>query len=76
MRKILLSLFAFLIVTHTATPLLAQDIHFSQFWMSPLIQNPANAGGEEDIRAILNYRDQWKSIGTPYKTFNASFDMA
>jgi type IX secretion system PorP/SprF family membrane protein len=54
----------------------SQDIHFSQYWMTPLVQNPAHAGSEEHMRTILNYRDQWKSIGTPYRTINASFDMA
>jgi len=76
MRKLLPILLTALIPVFSNPDLQAQDIHFSQFWMSPLIQNPANAGGEENIRAILNYRDQWRSIGTPYKTFNASFDMA
>ena len=54
----------------------SQDIHFSQYWMTPLVQNPAHAGSEEHMRTILNYRDQWKSIATPYRTVNASFDMA
>ncbi len=54
----------------------SQDIHFSQYWLTPLVQNPSHAGSEEDMRTILNYRDQWKSIGTPYRTVNASFDMA
>ena len=52
-----------------------QDIHFSQFWMAPLIQNPAMAGAMYDMEGILNYKSQWGSIASPYKTYNASFDM-
>lgn len=54
----------------------SQDIHFSQYWLTPLVQNPSHAGTDEHIRAIINYRDQWKSIGTPYRTVSASLDMA
>jgi type IX secretion system PorP/SprF family membrane protein len=53
----------------------AQDLHFSQFYMSPLTQNPAMAGANYDMQAIVNYKDQWQSVTTPYKTLAASFDM-
>jgi type IX secretion system PorP/SprF family membrane protein len=53
----------------------SQDIHYSQFWMSPLLQNPAFAGLNHDLQAIVNYKNQWASVASPYKTFNASFDM-
>jgi type IX secretion system PorP/SprF family membrane protein len=53
----------------------AQDIHFSQFYMSPLTQNPGMAGVNHDMQALINYKDQWKSVATPYKTVAASFDM-
>src|SRR5258705_12244161 len=46
----------------------AQDIHFSQFYMSPLNQNPALSGAVYDLQAGLNYKDQWKSVNSPYKT--------
>lgn len=55
---------------------LAQDIHFSQFWMAPVNQNPALAGAFYDKEGILNYKNQWGSVSSPYKTFNASYDMA
>ncbi len=63
-----------LTVTVTAT-LTAQDIHFSQFTMAPLLQNPALSGADHDMRASINYKDQWRSVASPYKTFSASFDM-
>jgi len=53
-----------------------QDVHFSQFFSSPLTINPANAGiFNGDFRGILNYRNQWSSVTTPYTTMAASFDM-
>lgn len=53
----------------------SQDIHFSQFWMSPLLQNPALVGANYDMQAIINYKDQWRSVASPYKTYNLSYDM-
>ncbi len=54
----------------------AQDIHFSQFYSTPLLQNPANAGFFNcDYRLVANYRNQWRSITVPYTTFHASGDI-
>lgn len=56
----------------------AQDLHFSQYFNTPLLINPANTGFEPDADWRLggNYRDQWASITTnPYKTFNIWGDM-
>lgn len=53
----------------------AQDIHFTQADMTPLLVNPANAGTEYDIRAILNYRSQWTSANAPFKSMMAAYDM-
>lgn len=53
----------------------SQDIHFSQFYVSPLLLNPAQAGAEHDMRAIINYKNQWNSVTTPYTTNNFSWDM-
>src|ERR1700729_1750025 len=52
-----------------------QDIHFSQFMMDPLQQNPAMAGADHDLEANLNYKNQWSSVAIPYKTIAASYDM-
>jgi len=57
------------------TCLFSQDIHFARFWMTPLLLNPAQAGAEHDMRTIINYRNQWNSVATPYSTANVSFDM-
>lgn len=55
--------------------MISQDIHFSQFFMAPLSQNPALAGYNHDYQVILNYKTQWQSVSAPYKTMAGSFDM-
>jgi type IX secretion system PorP/SprF family membrane protein len=55
----------------------AQDLHFSQFFNSPLTTNPANTGfiPDADYRLSAQYRDQWSAIMTvPYKTMSISGD--
>jgi type IX secretion system PorP/SprF family membrane protein len=55
----------------------AQDLHFSQFYNSPLTCNPANTGfmPDADFRLGMNYRRQWASIPVPYKTMSAFGDV-
>jgi type IX secretion system PorP/SprF family membrane protein len=53
----------------------AQDVHFSQFYMTPLLLNPAEAGARHDMQGVLNYRNQWSSVSNPYTTANLSWDM-
>lgn len=49
--------------------LVAQDLHFSQFYEAPLTRNPALAGlFEGDIRVQMVYRNQWGSVTNPYQT--------
>lgn len=46
-----------------------QDLHFSQFFETPLLRNPALAGlFEGDVRAQMVYRNQWGSVTNPYQT--------
>ena len=61
-----------------AVSLHSQDLHFSQFFNSPLTTNPANTGfiPDGDYRLGINYRNQWSSIMTlPYKTMSAFGDV-
>jgi type IX secretion system PorP/SprF family membrane protein len=55
----------------------AQDLHFSQYYNSPLTNNPANTGFIPDgnYRIGINYRDQWATIPVPYKTMSAFGDF-
>lgn len=57
---------------------IAQDLHFSQYFNSPLLINPANTGfiPDGDYRLGINYRNQWASVtNNPYKTFSAFGDV-
>ncbi len=56
--------------------LLAQDIHFTQFYNAPLSLNPSNAGLiKGKFRAGVNSKNQWSSVTKPYQTIAAYFDM-
>jgi type IX secretion system PorP/SprF family membrane protein len=65
------------LLTIVTTNVNAQDIHLSQFWNTPMLQNASFAGKSEgDIRAVVNHRSQWGSVtSNPFKTFGANFDM-
>lgn len=60
----------------SADTLKAQDVHFSQFRETPVFLNPGNTALDRDVRVILNYKDQWRSVASPYKTFGFSGEMA
>jgi type IX secretion system PorP/SprF family membrane protein len=64
-----------LIVIMISKIALAQDIHFSQFYASPVLLNPATAGaGSHDLRVTANYRNQWQNVISPFKTIGLAFD--
>jgi type IX secretion system PorP/SprF family membrane protein len=56
----------------------AQDVHFSQINEQPLFLSPANTGFFNGyVRAIINYRNQWTSMGgfgSAYNTGAISVD--
>lgn len=49
-----------------------QDVHFSQFYNAPQLQNPALSGAIHSRELYINYRNQWRNVSTPYKTFTAA----
>ena len=54
----------------------AQDIHFSQYFSTPLTISPSNTGNYDgDWRAMANYRSQWKEVAKPYTTESVGGDM-
>ena len=56
--------------------LAAQDVHFSQFYLHPLHQNPAQTGSfRGDWRAAGIFRSQWRSVPVGYQTFGAAADL-
>lgn len=74
MKKI----FAAIVCVIVATQVFAQDIHFSQFFNSPLTLNPALTGKMNGAyRVGFIYRNQWfqsSATGTPFITYSGSVD--
>ena len=66
-----------LLLVSGAAALRAQDVHFTQFYASPLTLNPALTGafdGRFRIQGI--YRNQWAGVlDNPYKTFSTGVDL-
>lgn len=74
MKKIVL--YSTLIVLFWIRNASAQDVHFSQYYFSPLTLNPANTGNYQgDYRLFANYRSQWRELDKAYNTFSAGGDM-
>lgn len=80
MRRIVYVICCVVVLCFTSN---AQDIHFSQFFLSPLTLNPANTGNfEGSVRLGGIYRDQWFSVvgSSPlgfdgqFKTYSVSVD--
>lgn len=55
----------------------AQDVHFTQYFTSPLTLNPAQTGlTEQDWRVSANFRTQWYTVSNnPYVSGTLAFDM-
>jgi type IX secretion system PorP/SprF family membrane protein len=64
-RKVLSSL----VLMFWATIVMAQDIHTSQFTMSPLLMNAASSGGLHLRDVVAVHRNQWSAVTNPFKTF-------
>lgn len=65
----------FILSLFSAQIVRSQDIHFSQFNETNLLLNPGSAGVGHDVNVVLNYRNQWQSMGQGYNTLAASGDM-
>lgn len=76
--KTLCSLLILAIMLGIGTQTKAQDLHFSQYYASPLTLNPALTGrfdGEYRFTAI--YRNQWSQVNRPlWSTPSASVDFS
>lgn len=77
MKKLIkIKLYAAVILLAMATASKAQDIHFSQFYETSVLRNPALTGiYNGDYRFGLMYRNQWSSISAPFQTATASAEM-
>jgi type IX secretion system PorP/SprF family membrane protein len=61
-----------------ASAMHAQDVHFSQYTLAPMLLNPALAGLNQcDYRVVANFRTQWTAINglNTYSTVAGSADM-
>jgi type IX secretion system PorP/SprF family membrane protein len=63
-------LFSFILPVY----ILAQDMHFTQFYSSPLYLNPAFAGSDVCSRVTLAYRNQWPGINKTYRSYLLGMD--
>lgn len=78
MKKTTLHIYTLCLAMMAAVAVQAQDIHFSQFYQSPLNLNPAMTGVMNcNHRIVANYRNQWASIlkSNAYNTYSASYDQ-
>jgi type IX secretion system PorP/SprF family membrane protein len=66
-----LFLFFSLLQTYFAV---GQDMHFTQFYASPLYLNPAFTGVNVCSRVSLTYRNQWPGVSKAYRSFLAAGD--
>lgn len=56
------------------SPVMGQDVSFSQVYSAPLYLSPSFAGFTSGGRLTLNYRDQWPGLGSTFRTIAASYD--
>jgi type IX secretion system PorP/SprF family membrane protein len=75
MKRILLFTIQLLFLVQVQS-LFAQDPHYSMYIETPVNVNPALCGVAYDVRVIANYRSQWQSVSTPYKTYGATGEFA
>ncbi|MCH2214860.1 MAG: type IX secretion system membrane protein PorP/SprF [Flavobacteriales bacterium] len=70
------SFFFLFFISVLSVHLKSQDVHFSMYDFAPLSLNPAETGlFEGDWRGVVNFREQWKSLGDPFKSVAASYDQ-
>src|SRR5215831_5877985 len=71
------SFIVFMVIFTLSEFVAAQDTHFSQFYQTPLLINPARAGffnGSYRLQGV--YRSQWKEITMPFKSITGSADLS
>lgn len=73
-KSVFISVFCLFVALATT---MAQDIHFSQFYSTPMQTNPTNTGNfNGEWRAVLNNKNQWNSFTNAYRTFAGSVDYS
>ena len=65
-----------LLLVFAGGSLIGQDLHYSQFFNSPLNLNPALTGVfRGDQRISVNYRNQWATVPVDYLQLTGSYDL-
>lgn len=73
MKRLIFFITCFSVLSLTSK---AQDVHFSMYDFAPLSLNAAETGYfEGDWRGVVNFREQWKSLGDPFQSVAASYDQ-
>ncbi|MES2592743.1 MAG: type IX secretion system membrane protein PorP/SprF [Bacteroidota bacterium] len=72
-KSLIIGLLFFAFISNTKESK-AQDMHFTQFFSSPLYLNPAFAGAGVCSRVSTTYRNQWPGISKTYKSYLLSAD--
>jgi type IX secretion system PorP/SprF family membrane protein len=76
MRQIIRRAFSILLTASLPVMANAQDIHFSQFYETSILRNPALTGVfNGDYKVGATYRQQWNSISKPFQTGMVSAEM-
>jgi type IX secretion system PorP/SprF family membrane protein len=70
--KLVLKILSITLLMHVRAA--AQDIHFTQFYATPMYLNPAFTGANVCSRFVLTYRNQWPGISNVYRSNMVSFD--
>jgi len=69
MKKKTLYIIAGILACISSTSVQGQDIHFSQFYQTTILNNPGLVGVfNEDYKVGAIYRTQWNTIATPFQT--------
>lgn len=75
--KLVRSILSIVFTCFSLLSLKAQDVHFSQFYQTPINFNPANTGLFSGLyRLGANYRTQWNSVTVPYNTYSIWGDIS
>ncbi len=76
LKKVIIILSGFVLLAKLSINIVnAQDIHFSQYYTSPLTLNPAETGFfSGNWRFSNNFRTQWAAIGEPFNTISVAMD--
>ena len=62
-----------ILIIYSSFPVKGQDVHFSQFSKSSFLVNPSLTSFQQnDYKATLQRRSQWKSVAEPFNTLSIS----